>query len=216
MNEVANPEIDRGESDNHSQKADKASDRDGENSADNSLDKPERRRHLPHSAKTNTQTNHAQNVIFLLHSGQPLSYIANLIRAEEAHIEPTNRSEDFGESAADPTGQPPITFYTSRKKVQRWSPATGIGDFLREAAHEGNFTIYIGNQRIRVNVPSFEERTRFLRASLHAKTAHIERLALLKGECDRMARKAAQRMAFAGAGVLCAWWVTVGVLTFSS
>lgn len=213
----SDPDCDEGSEQSAEAKASKGTDCNGKTSAENSLDKPKGGEQHPEQAKANSD--HPQDVIFLLHSGQPLSYIANLIHAEGDEVQPWQRSEDFGKGTSltrstDPTGHPPITFYTAAHSDKRWSPATGVGDFLREAAREGHFSIYIGNQRMRVKVPSFEERTRFLRASLHAKTAHIGRMALVKNECDRVALKAAQRMAFAGAGVLCTWWVTVGVLTF--
>ena len=152
-----------------------------------------------------------QSVIFLLHSGQPLSYIANLIRAESPEPSPARDDHKPLKSFEDP----PITFHTgSVPSKKRWSPATGIGDFLREAARIGNFTISIGARNVHVNVPSFEERTRFLRATLHEKTRRIEALTLLKDECDKIARRSAHRLAFAGAGVMASWWVTVGFLTF--
>ncbi|KDQ08655.1 hypothetical protein BOTBODRAFT_48115 [Botryobasidium botryosum FD-172 SS1] len=167
------------------------------------------------------------SVIFLLHSAQPLSYIANLIRAEgpEANLAPeTESSEAHDEHKSrfastrkrDPTGDPPITFHTSLDSGKRWSPSTGIGDFLREAARVGSFTVAIGSRRVKVIVPSFEERTVYLRSSLHSKMIQIENMARLKNECDRMAHKATQRVAFAGAGIMGVWWVTVGVLTFKT
>ncbi|KAI5118836.1 hypothetical protein M0805_006156 [Coniferiporia weirii] len=159
------------------------------------------------------------SVIFLLHSGQPLSYVAGLIRSEGPEIKPAQRQHSSHNSHAhirDTTDHPPITFHTSPDTAKHWSPSTGIGDFLREAARVGSFTIAIGARHIRVNVPSFEERTRFLRAALVAKTAQINRLARVKSECDRIARQSTQRVAFAGAGIMATWWVTVGVLTFDT
>lgn len=161
------------------------------------------------------------SVIFLLHPGQPLSYIANLIRAEGPETDPNAQApeRDEGKNLSsthkyDPTSDPRITFRTSLHSKKRWSPSTGIGDFLREAARVGRFTIAIGARQVCVIVPSFEARTRFLRASLHAKSAQIERLAHVKDECDRLAHQATQKVAFSGAGLMGAWWVTVGFLTF--
>lgn len=178
-----------------------------------------------------------------MHSAQPLSYIANLIRAEGPRITWGGAADDSRYSQGrsdgreearyrDPTGYPPITFHTSLQTGRRWSPSTGIGDFLREAARVGSFVIRIGAdtdtnsnskepprnaaRTIRVVVPSFEERTAYLRAALYAKMSRIEDLTKVKDECDRLARQATQRVAFAGAGMLGVWWVTVGVLTFSA
>lgn len=155
------------------------------------------------------------SVVFLLHPGQPLSYIANLIRTEYPELESeVADSHKKSGNEADPTGAPPIIFHTCSHEDKRWSPATSIGDFLREAARAGSFTIRLGKRLVTVKVPSFEDRTRFLRASLHVKTAKIERLAKVKAECDRLGKQSTRRVAFAGAGVLGVWWVTVGVLTF--
>ncbi|ETS62684.1 hypothetical protein PaG_02419 [Moesziomyces aphidis] len=213
----------------------------------------------------------AHSVVFLLHSAQPLSYIANLIRAEgpspepsrfqleqeqeQRHQQPQNGAD--GQDAAtgskdkvsiptgppssperndkrlklskeqlemremllrqgflDPLGDPPISFHTRAADGKRWSPATGIGDFLRDAARIGSFVIRIDERNVYVTVPSFEDRTRFLRASLYAKTEQIEQLAKLKAECDRIAHSGTKRLSFAGVGILGAWWGSVAFLTF--
>lgn len=178
---------------------------------------PVTRDHRSDSEGTEDKGSNVQvhSVVFLLHPGQPLSYIANLIRAEypELESEVADSHKKLG-IEADPTGAPPITFHTCGHEDKRWGPATGIGDFLREAARAGSFTIRLGRRPVTVKVPSFEDRTRFLRASLHVKTAKIERLAKVKNECDRLGKQSTRRVAFAGAGVLGVWWVTVGVLTF--
>lgn len=162
-------------------------------------------------SENDSKPSQVQSVIFLLHSGQPLSYIANLIHAESPEFSPAREDHKPSKSFGDHT----ITFHTgSVPSRKRWSPATGIGDFLREAARVGNFTISIGSRNVHVNVPSFEERTRFLRANLHEKTRRIEALTLLKDECDEIARKRTHKIAFAGAGVMASWWLTVGFLTF--
>ncbi|GAC96542.1 para-hydroxybenzoate-polyprenyltransferase [Pseudozyma hubeiensis SY62] len=208
----------------------------------------------------------AHSVVFLLHSAQPLSYIANLIRAEGPSPEPSqHQMKDDKEKASraqspdgddgkgekvsvpaaprssperkdkrvnlspeqlemremllrqgfvDPLGDPPISFHTRAADGKRWSPATGIGDFLRDAARIGSFVIRIGERNVYVTVPSFEDRTRFLRASLYAKTEQIEKLVHLKAECDRIAHSGTKRLSFAGVLILSAWWGSVAFLTF--
>ena len=169
--------------------------------------------------------------MFLLHSGQPLSYIESLIRAEGPNPDAS------GSTSSSSNAQPiHISFHTSPDPHKRWSAATGIGDFLREAArpshsnshnHSHNhshsrthtnaksgFTIRIGTRSIVVNVPSFEERTRFLRRDLRRKVVEVGRLAKLKDECDNLARRATQRVAVGVAGIMGTWWVAVGYLTF--
>lgn len=178
----------------------------------------------------------AHSVVFLLHPGQPLSYITSLVQAEypdqeseltDVRVNSSHKDANikghgverriglgYSHASADPMGTPAITFHTCAEEDKHWSPSTGIGDFLREAARLGSFTIRIGQRAVPVQVPSFEDRTRFLRAFLRTKTAKIERLAKVKGECDCLAKRSTQRVAFAGAGVLGLWWVSVGVLTF--
>ena len=65
----------------------------------------------------------AHSVVFLLHSGQPLSYISSLIEAE---------GPGFGSQSSVPPQQ--ITFHSRSTDSKRWSPATSIGDFLQDAA----------------------------------------------------------------------------------
>ncbi|KAJ1028811.1 hypothetical protein NDA16_001976 [Ustilago loliicola] len=205
----------------------------------------------------------AHSVVFLLHSAQPLSYVASLIRAEGPSPEPSQYQLDEEQQAkassgdkhdkkdkvsipvgprssperkdkrinltqeqlemremllrqgfVDPLGDPPISFHTRAADGKRWSPATGIGDFLRDAARIGSFVIRIGERNVYVTVPSFEDRTRFLRASLYAKTEQIEQLVKLKAECDRIAHMGTKRLSFAGVAILSAWWGSVAFLTF--
>lgn len=71
-------------------------------------------------------------------------------------------------------------------------------------------------RNIQVSVPSFEDRTRYLRSSLYAKTARIETMAKLKAECDALARTTTRRFAIAGGVGLLGWWVTIFSITFFS
>lgn len=157
----------------------------------------------------------AKSVVFLLHSGQPLSYIASLIQAERPGITDLHSSDEGKARDVHQYYDPSISFHTRMGDGKRWSAATGIGDFLRDAARIGSFVVKVGPKRtIRVSVPSFEDRTRFLRASLYSKTGQIERMSKLKGECDKLAHHGTRRFAIAGAGVLATWWVAVTYGTF--
>lgn len=160
-----------------------------------------------------------KSVVFLLHSGQPLSYIASLIRAENPSYSQLSTKQDGAIQERTPmvdtsmpnpqTYEPAITFHTRTHDGKRWSSATGIGDFLRDAARIGTFFIQIGERNVKVSVPSFEDRTRFLRASLYSKTALIEQMAQLKAECDALAKTGTRRFAIAGAGLGVSWWLLV-------
>lgn len=93
-------------------------------------------------------------VAFLLHTQQPLSYLETLLR-NEFPVEKQPRSIKF------------LDIY----KHARWSTSVQISDFIREAAATKRFCIEIqeGSKEISsisVNVPSFHDKTHFLRTRL--------------------------------------------------
>lgn len=103
----------------------------------------------------------------------------------------------------------------------RWSQATEVGDFIRDAARAQEFIITIegapsGLGQIRVGVPSFHERTYFLRIRLRKLSRQIQGIAKIKHECDELAHRGAQRVAMGGFGILAAWWYMVYKLTFET
>ncbi|KAF7712739.1 Uncharacterized protein PECH_001387 [Penicillium ucsense] len=107
------------------------------------------------------------------------------------------------------------------ERFVRWSQATEIGDFIRDASRVGEFVVMIegapsGLGQIRVTVPSFEERTYFLRLRLRKLSRRIQAIADVKSECDALAHKGAQRVAVGGFGILATWWFTVYKLTFET
>lgn len=102
---------------------------------------------------------------------------------------------------------------------ERWALSTEIGDFIRDASQVREFVITIesaGVQRILISVPSFSERTRFLRARLRKLSKRIEAIAEVKHECDALAHRGAQRVALGGFGVLASWWYVVYRVTFET
>ncbi|KAJ5105283.1 hypothetical protein NUU61_002630 [Penicillium alfredii] len=103
----------------------------------------------------------------------------------------------------------------------RWSQATEVGDFIRDAARTREFIVTIegapsGLGHIRVAVPSFNERTYFLRMRLRKLSRRIQRIAEVKQTCDSLAHRGAQRVAIGGFGILSTWWFTVYKLTFET
>ncbi|KAF2276668.1 uncharacterized protein EI97DRAFT_450000 [Westerdykella ornata] len=100
----------------------------------------------------------------------------------------------------------------------RWSSSTEIGDFIRDAARGQEFAIEIEGapHDIRVGVPSFNDRTYYLRMRLRKTSKRIADMAKIKKECDELAHRAAQRVAMGGFGVLCGWWYLVYRLTFET
>ncbi|KAJ5317160.1 hypothetical protein N7508_001668 [Penicillium antarcticum] len=103
----------------------------------------------------------------------------------------------------------------------RWSQATEVGDFIRDAARAREFIVTIegapvGLGQIRVAVPSFNERTYYLRMRLRKLSRRIQTLAEIKETCDALAHRGAQRVAIGGFGILSVWWFTVYKLTFET
>jgi hypothetical protein len=107
------------------------------------------------------------------------------------------------------------------ERFVRWSQATEVGDFIRDAARAGEFIVTIegapeGLGQIRIAVPSFNERTYYLRMRLRKLARRIQTMADVKEECDALAHRGAQRVAIGGFGILSIWWFTVYRLTFET
>ncbi|OJJ89094.1 uncharacterized protein ASPGLDRAFT_62674 [Aspergillus glaucus CBS 516.65] len=107
------------------------------------------------------------------------------------------------------------------RRFVRWSQSTEIGDFIRDAARTQEFIVSIegapaGLGHIRVTVPSFDERTYFLRMRLRKISGRIQSIAEIKHDCDVVAHRGAQRVAIGGFGILSFWWCLVYKLTFGT
>ena len=99
----------------------------------------------------------------------------------------------------------------------RWSPSTEIGDFIRDAARGKEFAVDIeGAPPIYVGVPSFNDRTYYLRMRLRKTANRILQQADIKRECDQLAHRGAQRVAQGGFAGLIGWWAMVYYLTFQT
>ncbi|KAH9934539.1 uncharacterized protein BXZ73DRAFT_45800 [Epithele typhae] len=156
--------------------------------------------------------------VFLLHPSQPLSHVGRLVIASLA---PVASSVSFRSR-------------TPRGRDIQWSDSTDVADFIRYASREREFTVCISSSPlppavapdpaspsdaaadtlIPVEVPSFADRTRFLRRRLARIEHSLARLESLKRECDHAARRGARRMAVGGFGVLLVYWGAVARLTF--
>ena len=103
-------------------------------------------------------------------------------------------------------------------KFVRWSSSTEIGDFVRDAARAKEFIVEIegGPHEIKVGVPSFNDRTFYLRQRLRKASRQLADMAVIKKECDIAAHKAGQRLAMAGFGVMVGYWYVVYRLTFET
>lgn len=104
------------------------------------------------------------------------------------------------------------------RKFVRWSSSTDVGDFIRDAARGKEFAVEIEGapEEIRIGVPSFNDRTHYLRLRLRTTASKIVDLAAVKKECDLHAHKGAQRVAMGGAAVLVGYWYVVYRLTFET
>ena len=104
------------------------------------------------------------------------------------------------------------------RRFVRWSPSTEIGDFIRDAARGQEFAIDIEGapEEIRVGVPSFNDRTYYLRMRLSKTSKKISAMADVKKECDELAQLGAKRVAMAGFGGIVGWWCVVYYLTFQT
>ncbi|KAK3115186.1 hypothetical protein LTR53_005735 [Teratosphaeriaceae sp. CCFEE 6253] len=100
----------------------------------------------------------------------------------------------------------------------RWSPSTEIGDFIRDAARGTEFAVDIEGapEPIYVGVPSFADRTYYLRMRLRKTAGKISDLADVKRECDDLAQRGAKRVAQSGFAGLLGWWGLVYYLTFQT
>ncbi|KAI1097821.1 hypothetical protein F4804DRAFT_150255 [Jackrogersella minutella] len=188
------------------------------------------------------QNEDIQPLALLVHPQQPLSYLERLIQAEMPPIRDSNDREKMPSvyflaegSERDESGQkigvgkkkPNIASYSGlgregadtppeHKDWVRWSSSTEIGDFIRDAARGREFAIEITghNTKIRIGVPSFNDRTHYMRVRLRRMSHSIEELSEIKHECDMLAHRGAHRIAIAGFVALSGWWGAVYFLTF--
>lgn len=104
------------------------------------------------------------------------------------------------------------------RKFVRWSSSTEIGDFIRDAARGKEFAVEIegASKEIRVGVPSFNDRTHYLRVRFRKTNKKLAQYAMIKKECDDLAHRSAQRIAMGGFGVLVTWWAAIYHFTFQT
>jgi calcium uniporter protein, mitochondrial len=198
------------------------------------------------TADHNSDRKDVAPLALLVHPQQPLSYLERLIQAElpvldpkdsnkvrsvtframeskEDEIKPKKKADSEGELGSEGSVQ---SYSGDGREGEgeddgefvRWSPSTDIGDFIRDAARAKEFEVEIEghNEVIKVAVPSFNDRTFYLRQRLRRSAKRISTLASIKEECDKAAHKGAQRIALGGCGGLMAYWYIVYRLTFET
>jgi calcium uniporter protein, mitochondrial len=167
------------------------------------------------TAHNGSKENPVPPTVFLLHPSQPLSHVSRLISASLAPSTPTIAFRSAPNADWD-------------KQAFQWSDATDVGDFVRDAARATEFIIHIANARVSeaskdsgpsnaeivVDVPTFTDRTRFLRRQLEVIGDEMKGMEGLKLMCDREAHRGARRLAVSGFFGLVVYWGTVARLTF--
>ncbi|EHK18513.1 uncharacterized protein TRIVIDRAFT_127145, partial [Trichoderma virens Gv29-8] len=174
----------------------------------------------------------------LVHPQQPLSYLERLIQAEIPPLQvngreklpdiifraEADREESPGKSGDH--GKSNVASYsglgregpTKDKEANwvRWSGSTEVGDFIRDAARGREFAINIEgySKELRVAVPSFKDRTHYMRLQLRRMSSEIDKISKIKSECDLLAHKGAHRLAQGGFAALASWWCVVYYVTF--
>jgi hypothetical protein len=165
-----------------------------------------------------SSTSSDEPLTLLIHPQQPLSYLERLIQAEILPVEKKGitRPPDITFRARNlNNGGHSGTEHSSDSQLVRWSAATEVGDFVRDASKSKVFILEIedGGQ-LRIRVPSFKDRTKFLRQRLRVLSKEIDRYSKIKDECDQLAQKSAQHVAMGGFAGLMSWWGAVWFLTF--
>ena len=140
-----------------------------------------------------------------------------LNRKREGQASGSNLGEGGVESFSGLGREAPSSAHQDRRFV-RWSSSTEIGDFIRDAARGKEFAVEIEGapEEIRVAVPSFNDRTHYLRMRLRKTSTKLMDMARIKNECDIAAHRGAQRVAMGGAGLLVGYWYIVYRLTFET
>ncbi|KAF2963462.1 hypothetical protein GQX73_g10113 [Xylaria multiplex] len=186
------------------------------------------------------QNEDIQPLALLVHPQQPLSYLERLIQAELPSVCDRDGHEKMPSihflaegSERDEEGQRKdktdsnVARYSGlghegedtpaeHQDWVRWSSSTEIGDFIRDAARGREFVIHVDglDAEMRVDVPSFNDRTHYMRVRLRRMSRNIEALSKIKQECDMLAHRGAHRLAQAGFAALSGWWATVYYVTF--
>ncbi|KAH8168405.1 mitochondrial calcium uniporter domain-containing protein [Sarocladium implicatum] len=171
----------------------------------------------------------------LVHPQQPLSYLERLIQAEippvkvghreklpdvifraEADLEETPDKQRPKDNVASYSGLGREGPQKKETNWVRWSSSTEVGDFIRDAARGREFAISIEGHpyELRVAVPSFKDRTYYMRMRLRRMSREIDEMSKIKSECDALAHQGAHRLAQGGFAALAGWWGIVYYVTF--
>ncbi|TFK31782.1 hypothetical protein BDQ12DRAFT_660071 [Crucibulum laeve] len=205
------------------------------------LSHPANKRHEPPSADDASAKDAPKPppTVILLHPSQPLSHVSRLILASLAPATPTisfrsisRKGQAFQWSDSTDVGD----FIRDAARAAKFSICITYGDpapghpALKQAASryvvvdetkdgkgyekgEGK-NKEVTETILDVEVPTFADRTRFLRRRLGATEKKLQAMEGLKNECDREAHRGAKRMAMGGFAMLVVYWGAVARLTF--
>jgi calcium uniporter protein, mitochondrial len=172
----------------------------------------------------------APPTVFLLHPSQPLSHVSRLVLASLAPATPTisfrstspntgaafqwSDATDVADFVRDAASAREFRIHFSNVAI----PAAGVGlnpPNSNDAA-EDNSKREDGMQdtTLEVEVPTFADRTRFLRRRLEIIGSELKDMETLKKKCDSEAHRSARRLAVGGLGMLVVYWGVVARLTF--
>ncbi|PPR07824.1 hypothetical protein CVT24_003101 [Panaeolus cyanescens] len=177
--------------------------------------------------------------IFLLHPSQPLSHISRLIASSiilpststrsKAQINPqisfrsttTNGnvcqwsdSTDVGDFIKDAARAAEFRICISYDDNTGPHSGETKSNNTKASQSDENENEAQGEHVITVAVPTFADRTKYLRRRLTYVKQRLEDMEGLKRDCDREAHRGARKMALGGFGMLVVYWGTVARLTF--
>ena len=187
--------------------------------------------------KQNLDNDTVEPLALLVHPQQPLSYLERLIQAEipPLQVDGKEKLPDIVFRAEADLGDPKnppgsgdgsnVASYSGlgregpdKKETNwvRWSGSTEVGDFIRDAARGREIAIVIEgfHKELRVAVPSFKDRTHYMRMRLRKMSRRIDEMSTIKQECDNLAHKGAHRLAQGGFAALSCWWMIVFFTSF--
>ncbi|KAL1845324.1 hypothetical protein VTK73DRAFT_687 [Phialemonium thermophilum] len=177
-------------------------------------------------ARAISHNDEIQPLALLVHPQQPLSYVERLIQAELPPIVEDGKekvpnvyfcAEDAEGSQNRPTARdetgPQSASRRDREQQQKKEQQQQQQEEEEEEKAEREKNMGYGVE-MRVEVPSFNDRTYYMRVRLRAMGRRIDEMARIKRECDLLAHRGANRLAKAGFGVLTAWWGIVYWGTF--
>lgn len=187
------------------------------------------------SQERNPAKSNVPPTVMLLHPSQPLSHVGSLIRASLFPANPvvSFRSHSSGGQAfqwSDSTDVGDFIRDAARSAqffiCLTYQPTKELSDTILKQNEQK--IIEVNEQGgtkdpkradpletvIEVQVPTFADRTRYLRRKLKHVEEQIASMEELKLHCDKEAHRGAKRMAVTGFGMLVVYWAGVARLTF--